>query len=123
MDWLLITLAILLLLHTWLAAIANIALWRTNDLERTQKIIQGIVVWAIPYFGAKLVLNLLKEHDEEAIPERWIPNRKINSLVKEFLQFGARGQNRAAGSAIENEIVDSIGESMSGTGGGDGGGE
>jgi len=48
-----------------------------------------------------VVLHLLQDHNQDAIPEKWVPNDTINHYVREWLGFEARATNRFAKASIE----------------------
>jgi hypothetical protein len=60
----------------------------------------------------------LAEHNKEAIPGKWIPNERINDSIRQILGVEARVANRFSRLSIEQEVVETVSESMSGTGGG-----
>ena len=106
--------AILVLLNL----MATVALIRTSELTQFQKIAQGIVVWALPFAGAFLVLHLIGQSDREAIPE-WIPDPEINRYVFELLGIEGKVAERAAEHVVEQTIINTISEHMSHSGAGD----
>ncbi len=66
-----VVLAALMLL--WVNGLASIALRYDHSLNTFQKVAQGIVVWALPYFGAIIILHLVFQHMPGVIPISWIP--------------------------------------------------
>lgn len=108
MVWIYTLLGVLGVIGLWLAVVATIALHRTEDLDRAQKIGQGIIVWLVPIIGALFVLHLLQNHDQDAIPEKWVPNDTINHYVRDLLGFEARATNRFAKGTIEHEVVETV---------------
>ncbi len=117
MIWLYACLAVLSAIIIPLNVIACIALYRTDDVGRIQKVAQAAIIWLVPLVGAMLVLRIINEQDEEAVPRRWIPNDTINAYVRSALGVQARGLNRVARDAIESEIVETF--SSGGAEGGD----
>jgi hypothetical protein len=53
-----------------LNVLASVRLYRANELTRTQKSVQGVLVWAVPLLGALLVLAILNMSDREVVPRR-----------------------------------------------------
>jgi hypothetical protein len=117
MEWIIAMVGVLFVTQAWLSVIASAALVRTDDLERIQKIAQLIFVWLVPYFGAVLVLRLLAEHDQKAIPSKWVPNQRINASIRQLLGIESRLVNRFSRNSIENEVAESVSEGLSGGGG------
>jgi hypothetical protein len=54
---------------------ASIGLFRTKDLNRFQKWCQYVIVWLLPYIGARLVLTLLRETDPSSAPRSMLGYR------------------------------------------------
>jgi len=92
-----------------LNAIATLAVSRTHQLSRGQKIAQLAIVWCLPFVGSILVTRLLAESDPRVVYRRWIPSDTINTYVLQLLIAEARVSLRATQVAIE----DSIGEAVS----------
>jgi hypothetical protein len=57
MEWILAITGILITIYIWLSVIVSIALVRTDDLERLQKIAQTTFIWLVPYIGSAFVLR------------------------------------------------------------------
>jgi hypothetical protein len=53
-----------------LNVLASVRLYGSDQLAPGQKIVQGVLVWAIPLLGALLVLVILHTADREAVPRR-----------------------------------------------------
>ena len=79
----------------FLNVIASIALFKTDELSKLQKLFQLLFVWLVPFAGSLLVLNLLSGYDPDSIPRRWVPNEKINSYLQDMLGLQAQAINRA----------------------------
>jgi hypothetical protein len=90
---------------------ASVALVRTSGLTRFQKVAQGVIVWLLPFVGAFLVLHLIGQSDQAAIPQ-WIPDPVINRYVFELLGIEGKVAERAAAHVVEQTIIDSISEHM-----------
>jgi hypothetical protein len=99
-----------------LNAIATVGLVKARPLTTAQKVAQLLVVWAVPFIGALLVIRLLVEQDPDALRRRWTPSRQINEYVNQALGIQAQAATRAARIAIENEIIEAISEGSSGNG-------
>jgi len=56
------------ILAIYLNIVVTVVLFRTKDLNQFQKWSQCILAWLIPYFGAWIVLSILRETDPESIP-------------------------------------------------------
>ncbi len=63
----------------------------------------------------------MKEQDAESIPGKWVPNRRKNNYCRDLLGFEARVANRLAKTVLENEVVETLSEGLSDSGGGGGG--
>ena len=96
---------------------ATVSLIRTSALTRFQKIAQAIIVWLLPFIGAWLVLHLIGQSDQAAIPQ-WIPDPAINRYVFELLGIEGKVAERAAEHVVEQTIIHSISDHMSHHGGG-----
>jgi len=59
--------------------IATISLFKSNELDRFQKMAQLLIVWILPILGAKLILNLIAESDPDAV--RWVPQKGHGWLI------------------------------------------
>jgi hypothetical protein len=97
---------------------ATVSLFRTSSLTRFQKIAQGLIVWMLPFLGAFLVLHLIGQSDQAAIPQ-WIPDPAINRYVFELLGIEGKVAERAAEHVVETAIINSISEHMSHSSGGE----
>lgn len=117
MTWLYVAGIFVCGIAIYLALMASIALFRTGDLDASQRIGQLLIVWMFPVLGPLFILHLLAEHDIDAIPTKWIPNERANAYLLQALGIQARGLTQFARGQIENEIVESISESMSDSGG------
>jgi len=117
--------AVVLLCLLWLNTLATAAIWRTKDLNTSQKIIQAMFVWVLPLFAAWLVLHLLAEHDGEAIPRSWIVNERINAYILQGLRIQSDNLTRTSRTALENEAIETLTETFTGGSGtqGDSGGD
>ena len=102
-----------------LNAIATAGLVKARPLTTAQRVAQLLVVWAVPFIGALLVIRLLAEQDPDALRRRWTPSRQINEYVNQALGIQAQAATRAARIAIENEIIEAISEGSSGNGSSD----
>jgi hypothetical protein len=49
---------------------ASVRLYGADNLVRTQKIAQGVLVWVLPLVGALLVLAILRTSDRESVQTR-----------------------------------------------------
>jgi hypothetical protein len=98
--------------------LATVSLIRTSSLTGFQKIAQGVIVWMLPFLGAFLVLHLIGQSDQAAIPQ-WIPDPAINEYVFQLLGIEGKVAERAAQHVVEQAIIHSISEHMSHAGGGE----
>ena len=60
-------------LWLWLNSLGTIAAKYDRTLDSFQRKAQLVIVWAVPFFGAALVLYLVAQHSPEAIPSKLVP--------------------------------------------------
>ena len=106
------------------AVSATIALYRTEDIEPLNKLIQGAVSWCIPIVGPMLVLYFIAEHDAPSIPFQWSDNPSVNLYVWQALTCHAKVANELTKAQIEVEVLETVADvfTSDGAGAGDGGG-
>lgn len=96
-DVLTILLVVLLLLNVWVS-------WRAinDDLStRAQRAAHILLIWALPFLGALLVLHLQRQH-----PERH--SGRYRELPEAGDEFGASGRGfRRTQQGLENGSMDS----------------
>lgn len=51
--------------------LATVSVIKANQLTRFQTIGQIILVWCVPYMGARMVINMLSESEIDSV--KWIP--------------------------------------------------
>lgn len=59
---------------------ATVWLFKTENLNRFQKLSQSVIVWLLPYIGARFVLSLLRETDPAALPRSLLDYRAFGWL-------------------------------------------
>jgi len=70
MDWIVLYIigGVGLLSWLWLNALASLSVRYDRTLDPFQRIFPAVVVWAVPYLGARFVPHLIWQHYPEAIP-------------------------------------------------------
>ncbi|GAA3917140.1 hypothetical protein [Litoribacillus peritrichatus] len=114
MEYYILFLVLVILgLVIYLNVMCSIALYRTDDLEKVQKLAQALIVWFVPILGPFFILRLIHSFDESSIPSRWFPNDYINSYIRQALGIQARVVNRSMKDAAEIEAYEVFSGSMS----------
>ncbi len=81
MNWLLYLSSALILIAVYANVVATVGLWNTTGLARSQQIVQGIIVWLVPFFGAWLILHLLAVSEPQAISRRMFGSRGLGWYI------------------------------------------
>lgn len=111
----LITVAVVAGMAVVYAISGTVALVRTSQLSKPQKIAQSVFVWAVPLLGPLLVMHLLADRDARSIPAGWSKNDEINSYVWQALTGHARLAYKSAVLYVETQVLEAIGEAVSGS--------
>ncbi|PCJ16152.1 MAG: hypothetical protein COB04_11420 [Gammaproteobacteria bacterium] len=70
--------------------VASIALVKTDELEKFQKVVQGALVWLVPILGSFVVIRLISEYDLDAFRSKFIPE-----IFQGWIGRAHRSQERA----------------------------
>ena len=103
----------------WLVFIGTIAAKFDSTLTPFQKKAQIIIVWLVPYLGASLIIFLVNQHSQEAIPRKLIP-WPFKRLIFGKLRNKNNNRDDNEGSGIDLAISSSqhSHSDIGGTGGG-----
>jgi hypothetical protein len=105
------------------AVAATVTLVRTPSLEPTQKVAQGLVAWLLPIGGPILVMHLVSDTDQEAVPWRCSSNDTVNLYVWQVMTLHGRAALRLTLEAAEHGLVEAVSDLVEGSGGDGGGGD
>jgi hypothetical protein len=72
--------AVLAVFILYLNLAATVWLFKTENLNHFQKWSQGVIVWLLPYIGARFVLSLLRETDPASLPRSMLGYRAFGWL-------------------------------------------
>jgi hypothetical protein len=108
-----ITLVVIAGMAAVYAVSGTVAITRTSQLSKGQKVAQSIFLWALPFVGPILVMHLLADRDAPSIPAGWSKNEEINSYVWQALTGHARLAYKSAVLYVETQVVEAIGDALS----------